>query len=250
MKYFAKIVVFSLLAVGFLLQATPASAQNFTAAATLSEESGELNGFIPVYIQITNVSGRDLNLRVEITNKSSLPEDWMTQICFFQNCFQPNQDIIDGEMGADESEALDITFMTGSTSGKYCVEVSLINLDNTSEKIEMTFCATAGATSTGSAPAVRSMSLSQNYPNPFVSSKHSATSISYFMPTTGEATLRVYNLLGKEVRTLVSGVRPAGKTVVSWDGRDDNNRPVPAGVYVYKLSTKAQTMTRRLLITR
>jgi hypothetical protein len=252
MKNIVKVFVFPLLSAAILLWAAPvAVSQSFTVASSTAEKSGELNGFIPVDIEVTNVAGKDLNLRVEITDKSGFPADWMTQICFFQNCFQPNQDLIDGELPSGEKELLDITFMTGSTSGRYCVEVTLTNLDNTSEKQVMTFCATAGTTSASGAAAIaNSLSLSQNYPNPFSSAKSAVTNISFFMPTAGSATLKVYNLLGKEVRTLVNDVRPIGKSTVSWDGRDNSNRAVSPGVYVYKLTTNTQSITKRMLFTR
>ncbi len=252
MKNIAKVFVFPLLGLAMLLWASPiAYTQSFTVAASSAEKSGELNDYIPVVIEVTNVSGKDLNLRVEITDRSALPEDWMTQICFFQNCFQPNQDLIDGVFPIDEHEDLDITFMTGTTAGRFCVEVTLTNLDNTSEKEVMTFCATAGTTSaSGSALSASSLSMSQNYPNPFSTSKSAGTTISWYMPKAGDATLKVYNLLGKEVRSLVHESRPLGRSTITWNGRDNNNRQVAPGVYIYKLSTGTQTLTRRLLVTR
>jgi hypothetical protein len=252
MKKLATMFVFPLLTLALLLWTAPAvHAQSFTVASSTAEASGDLNGYIPVEIDVTNVSGKDLNLRVEITERSAMPEDWMTQICFFQNCFQPNQDQIDGVFPADGHEKLDITFMSGTTAGRFCVEVTLTNLDNTSEKEVMTFCAAAGLTSTnGAAPSVNSLALSQNYPNPFSVSKNASTTISWYMPNAGGVSLKVYNLLGKEVRTLVRESRAMGRATVSWDGRDNNNRPVAPGVYIYKLNTNTQSLTRRLLVTR
>lgn len=252
MKRIVNVLVFPLLVFALLLWTSPAAlTQSFTVASSQAEASGDLNGFIPVEIEVSNVSGKDLNLRVQITDRSALPQDWMTQICFFQNCFQPNQDQIDGVFPTDQHEKLDITFMSGTTAGRFCVEVTLINLDNTSEKEVMTFCASAGLTSaSGNAPAAGSLAMSQNYPNPFSVSKNASTTISWFMPTAGNVSLKVYNLLGKEVRTLVSETRAMGRSTISWDGRDNSNRPVAPGVYIYKLNTNAQSQTRRLLVTR
>ncbi|MDT8323966.1 MAG: T9SS type A sorting domain-containing protein [Bacteroidota bacterium] len=250
MKSIVKAFVFPLLAL-LLWNAPAMDAQSFTVASGMAEESGDLNGYIPVEIEVTNVSGKDLNLRVEITERSAVPGDWMTQICFFQNCFQPNQDQIDGVFPVDGVEKLDITFMSGTTAGRFCVEVTLTNLDNTSEKEVMTFCAAAGLTSTsGSAPAAGSLAMSQNYPNPFSVSKNANTTVSWYMPSAGNVSLKVYNLLGKEVRTLVSETRSMGRSTISWNGRDNNNRLVAPGVYIYKLNTNTQSLTRRLLITR
>ncbi|MCB2203272.1 T9SS type A sorting domain-containing protein [bacterium] len=252
MKNIVRMSFSSLLLLALLAYAAPmASAQSFTIEKQSSEASGDLNGYIPVLIKVTNVSGKDLNLRVEITNKSSLPQDWMTQICFFANCFQPNQDLIDGVFPSGEVEDLDITFMTGTTSGQFCVEVTLTNLDNTNEKEVMTFCAAAGVSGVNdNAPTVRGLNMSQNYPNPFSLGNSGVTNITWYQPSTSNVTLKVFNLLGKEVRTLVNGSRTMGKSTVSWDGRDNNNRPVAPGVYIYKLSSNTQSLTRRLMITR
>ncbi|MBN1449335.1 MAG: T9SS type A sorting domain-containing protein [Bacteroidetes bacterium] len=226
------------------------AAQSFSVAATSAQNSGEVNGYIPVDIEVTNLTGNALNLRVAITEKNQLPGDWQTQICFFHDCYAPGNDEIDGELGANESEVLDITFITGPTAGSACIEVTITNLDNTSEKQVLTFCATAGMTSRSTLPNANVLSLSQNYPNPFSASKSAATRISYYLPSAQHVALRVYNLLGREVRTIVNDARTAGKSTATWDGRDNDGRPVPPGIYLYKLTTNSQTISRRMIYTR
>ncbi len=70
-------------------------------------------------------------------------------------------------------------------------------------------------------------SLSQNYPNPF----NPATVIRYNIPSSGHVTLKVLNLLGEEVVSLVNDVRAAGKYEARFDGR-----LLPSGVYFYRIS--------------
>lgn len=227
----------------------PAAAQSFQVASTTAELSGNPGDYLEVKIPVTNISGKALNLRVEITDRSNLPAGWETQICFFQNCFPPSVTTKDGTMDAGFSEPLDIAFSTTSTPASGSVKVVLTNLDNTNEKVEMTFAASTMVTS-ASQPLASDLALSQNFPNPFALSKVPSTTIGYRLSDAGIATLKVYNLLGKEVRTLVNEFRPAGKSQVNWDGRDNNGRPLPAGIYMYKLTTKTQTLSRRLMITR
>ncbi len=100
-------------------------------------------------------------------------------------------------------------------------------------------------------PGVSSFTLSQNYPNPF----NLATAISYRLSavsTQGSAvSLKIYNILGKEVRTLVASSQKPGEYQVIWDGKDDRGRPVASGVYVCKLEVKGKVRkTRKLVVLR
>ncbi len=83
--------------------------------------------------------------------------------------------------------------------------------------------------------------LSQNYPNPF----NPATTIRFSLPTSSFVTLRVYNLLGEEMTTLVSEGLGAGTYSSRWDA----NR-LPSGVYFYRFQAGDLTETRKLLLLR
>jgi hypothetical protein len=67
----------------------------------------------------------------------------------------------------------------------------------------------------------KEFALSQNYPNPF----NPETNIRYELPKDGVVTLRIYDLLGREVRTMVSEPQTAGYYTVRWDGRNSDNVP-------------------------
>jgi hypothetical protein len=73
--------------------------------------------------------------------------------------------------------------------------------------------------------------LNQNYPNPF----NASTRIRYRTPQEGQVTLEVFNILGQEVRCLVRADQPAGEHTVVWDGRDDDGRGLPSGIYFGRL---------------
>lgn len=87
----------------------------------------------------------------------------------------------------------------------------------------------------------RSYELAQNFPNPF----NPQTEILYQLPEPGRVSLKIYDLLGKEVRTLVEEFREAGYHQVIWDGRDNANRTVPSGVYLRKLAANGFVQTKR-----
>lgn len=74
-------------------------------------------------------------------------------------------------------------------------------------------------------------SLLQNYPNPF----NPQTQISYKLSAGGFISLSIYDLLGREIKTLVSKDQPAGSYTVSWNGKNEFGNAVPSGVYMYSL---------------
>jgi formylglycine-generating enzyme required for sulfatase activity len=90
------------------------------------------------------------------------------------------------------------------------------------------------------------LSLQPNYPNPF----NSQTIIRFALPVQGEVELSVFNLVGQQVATLVSGLRQIGSYSVQWDGQDDAGRDLASGIYLYRLQTEKLMETRRLLLLR
>jgi hypothetical protein len=84
-------------------------------------------------------------------------------------------------------------------------------------------------------------SLLQNYPNPF----NGETRIPYSIPSYQIVTLKVYDLLGKEVTTLVNGVRPRGANTAVW-----NSTGRASGVYFYRIQAGRYTATKKLILLR
>ena len=82
-------------------------------------------------------------------------------------------------------------------------------------------------------PVPESFVLLQNYPNPF----NQQTQISFNLASSDEVELEVFDLLGRRVTTVFSGLAVEGETVVGWDGRSACGEDVPSGVYYYRLRT-------------
>jgi len=84
--------------------------------------------------------------------------------------------------------------------------------------------------------------LKQNYPNPF----NPTTTIEFTLPKTSEVVLRIYNLRGDVVNTLIKGTQSAGVKSVIWDGNDYLGQPVGSGLYFYRLDVGSFTEIRKM----
>ena len=86
--------------------------------------------------------------------------------------------------------------------------------------------------------------LHANYPNPF----NPTTTISYDLPKRSLVTIGIYNLLGKQIKTLVNQSQDAGNKIAVWNGTDDLGRQVSAGVYLYRIQAGEFSQTRKMLL--
>ncbi|MGD9488225.1 MAG: S8 family serine peptidase [Calditrichaceae bacterium] len=90
----------------------------------------------------------------------------------------------------------------------------------------------------------REYSLEQNYPNPF----NPSTTIAFDLKNETNIQLKIYDVLGKEVRSLADGKFTAGKHQISWDGKNSHGSLLSSGVYFYELSAADGFKTRRKMI--
>lgn len=88
-------------------------------------------------------------------------------------------------------------------------------------------------------PVVENYSLDQNYPNPF----NPSTTIKYSIPEAGLVTLKVYNLLGEEVATLVNEVKTASENSVTF-----NASKLSSGLYIYQIRSKNYSASKKMLL--
>ena len=91
----------------------------------------------------------------------------------------------------------------------------------------------------GSNSAVSNYSLSQNYPNPF----NPSTTINYQLPQSGNVSLIVYDLLGREVASLIKEFKSAGSYAITF-----NSSVLPSGIYLYRLSINNFTSLKKMIL--
>ncbi len=96
--------------------------------------------------------------------------------------------------------------------------------------------------------------LAQNYPNPFTPERDgNETAIMVQIGTKDSpamVSLKIYDLLGREVRTLVNKKLTAGMHLYLWDGKDDQNKQMPSGVYLYQMKAGDRVVTKRMSLLR
>jgi hypothetical protein len=88
--------------------------------------------------------------------------------------------------------------------------------------------------------------LSQNYPNPF----NPSTTIRFALPRETEVELKIYNVSGQEVATLVQEKLAAGTYTVQWNGKTSTGQPAASGMYLYRLRSENKVVSKKLLLLR
>ncbi len=136
------------------------------------------------------------------------------------------------DLPGDGSVTITVTDEAGSGTGTYVVAdaVRIISYDSTTTSVESNI---------GDVP--KDFSLLQNYPNPF----NPKTIIPYFIPSEfeGFVSIKVYNLLGREVATLLDKPMPAGAYEIEFDAAD-----LPSGVYFYKLTAGNFIESKKMIL--
>jgi len=92
--------------------------------------------------------------------------------------------------------------------------------------------------------------LGQNYPNPFNAATHIRYHLSAVSSQLLAVSLKIFNILGQEVRTLVDKKQSAGYYQVFWNGRDNSGRDVSSGIYFYRLKAGDFVQTRKMVLIR
>ena len=86
--------------------------------------------------------------------------------------------------------------------------------------------------------------LGQNYPNPF----NPTTTFNVDIPKISDVNIKVYDVLGREITTLLSGQQPAGSFQMKWDGRDAHGLTAPTGIYFVRMSADDFNDTRKIML--
>jgi len=86
--------------------------------------------------------------------------------------------------------------------------------------------------------------LNQNYPNPF----NPVTTLRYDLPENGHVNITIYDMMGRQVKTLVNQAQDTGYRSVIWDATNDYGKPVSAGIYLYQIQAGEYISTKKMVL--
>jgi len=93
-------------------------------------------------------------------------------------------------------------------------------------------------------PLPRRFSLHQNYPNPF----NPVTTLSYDLPEDALVNVTIYDMMGRQISTLISSQQSAGYKSVQWNATNHKGAPVSAGIYLYMIQAGEFRQTRKMVL--
>ncbi|MBN1349182.1 choice-of-anchor D domain-containing protein [candidate division KSB1 bacterium] len=205
----------------FIHDTTATEPQKFTTDFRPASE----NGHIWTLMVESNISSE--KARIEIENIEMLPQNYQIFL-------------VDESAGSAHNVRSDATyqFLTGKQQTQKKFRLIAGNREFMEQRVP----------ELSSVP--RKFELAQNYPNPFSESGANArplTVLSYAIPCECNVTLTIYDLIGREIKQLISKRQAAGTYRVFWDATDRDSRRVPSGVYFYKLVAGSEMQVKKLI---
>jgi hypothetical protein len=213
-------------------------------------------GVLPVAIlggpgfDVSNIDPSTVKLNgVPRTGNTSISDVSMPFAQFQSGCMDCNlggQDMYNDLVVRFNSQAVAATL--GSVSFNDCVPVTITGnfYDGTPfEGVDILRIVGNIPKDGPSGVAAFDLHLDQNSPNPFVD----GTTFSFSIPEESFVTLSVYNALGQKVATVLQGMQQGGLHNVSWNGLNDQGARVAPGVYLYRLETGVQSISKKLIVT-
>jgi len=139
-----------------------------------------------------------------------------------------------------------VTDCTRAPSGEYAFQLIFYSDDPVEPELAVQYFLTVTGTGISDDETLpRELALRGNFPNPF----NPATVIRYELPADARVSLRIYDVAGRLVHTLVDDViQEGGYRSAAWDGRDGQGRRVASGVYFYKLEANGKALRKKMIL--
>ena len=202
---------------------------------------------IVLEFEVVNISNMEQTV-FEVRTINDLPSGWSSSLCFGELCFPPDMDSVvtappfpEPPLAPGDTLITSLHVFTDLVSiATAHVQIQVGTFRNPEDRIILDFTATTDpAVSVNESNLLNTYYLSQNYPNPF----NPSTKISYNVEEPGLVQLKIFNILGVEVATLVNEQKNSGNYTVDFDAAR-----LSSGVYFYSLSVNNFTQTRKMIL--
>ena len=134
----------------------------------------------------------------------------------------------------------DVLIVTGVAIGSATITVNAD--DGNGGTVSDDFTVSVEAVSVDSEQIPLQFAFHQNYPNPF----NPVTTLRYELPENGLVTITIYDMLGKQEKTLINQTQDAGYKSIIWDGTNEYGKPVSAGIYLYQIQAGDYISTKKM----
>ena len=152
------------------------------------------------------------------------------------------------EMKIDHQSVFDEIFaaqaMFGEIEWDVSVRDSMVEVTSENGALTLGVNASAAVLSINGELLPEVFSLHQNYPNPF----NPVTKLRYDLPENGLVTIIIYDMLGREVKTIINQTQDAGYKSVIWNATNDYGKPVSAGIYLYQIQAGEYISTKKMVL--
>ena len=202
---------------------------------------------IVLEFEVVNISNLEQTV-FEVRTVNNLPSGWSSSLCFGELCFPPDLDSVvtappfpEPPLQPGDTLFTSLHVFTDQVSIETAfVQIQVGTFRNPEDRIILDFTATTDPTvSVRETNTLNSYYLYQNYPNPF----NPSTMINFKVGEPGLVLIKIYNVLGVEVATLVNEYKNSGNY-----SADFNALNLSSGVYLYSLSVNNFTQTRKMIL--
>lgn len=193
--------------------------------------------------KVTNTGTSNINIRF-VRTQNSIPSGWTSSICyglcyadFIDTVPMNNQPPV--TIAAGTFDTMNVTWYS-PYNGVGTVKIRAINVNNPSQFAEANFYGMGRTTAiTPISSIVKGFELKQNYPNPF----NPTTNINFSIPKSQNVSLKIYDMMGREVAELVNQFMQAGEYKADFSAAN-----LSSGVYYYALKTDEFTSTKSMML--
>ena len=200
-----------------------------------------------LYAHIKNISAVDQVVFL-VRSEETIPADWTSSLCFGDLCFPPNLDSVATDAGfslepvhpGDTIETSVHFFTSAASQGTGHVQIQIGSAHNPDARTIINLTASTEPSAVVKEDnEIKDFKIYQNYPNPF----NPSTKISFVIPQRSNVSLKVYNITGTEIATLVNEVKDPGAYSINF-----NAEKLSSGVYFYKITAGKFSSVRKMIL--